>query len=327
LDENNFDNRGVSTLSQYATYTYTLANGYSCDLLGWGHTRSYAKGFVRSTTGSATATVSGLDPGASYVFRVYQYNEQPLSHTSPPSIYTECGLAVNGVSHGTTVGFNSSEPTAVGSAVASAAGTIVFTITKFNSNCHLSGLAVAPDLPPEPMSVFNVPVAPLRLTGPNVPQDFECTFGFFCKFAVDGYYLESEDQLLVLTEGSDCFAQTQNNTFMDIQGLNHNPTNNPDLWEKPHDPAVVVPNATFPLGYAARNALPGTFVVCWSARGNAGYVFLGTFTAKEANLVFPCAYGFPCTAVVSGILQDPANPPRLFPYTRPEDGVGFNAEL
>ena len=45
------------------------------------------------------------------------------------------------------------------------------------------------------------------------------------------------------------------------------------------------------------------------------YVFLGTFTAKEANLVFPCAYGFPCTAVVSGILQDPANPPRLFPYT------------
>merc|ERR1719182_1304182 len=69
----------------------------------------------------------------------------------------------------------------------------------------LSGLAVAPDLPPEPMSVFNVPVAPLRLTGPNVPQDFECTFGFFCKFAVDGYYLESEDQLLVLTEGSDCF--------------------------------------------------------------------------------------------------------------------------
>ena len=71
LDENNFDNRGVSTLSQYATYTYTLANGYSCDLLGWGHTRSYAKGFVRSTAGSATATVSGLDPGASYVFRVY----------------------------------------------------------------------------------------------------------------------------------------------------------------------------------------------------------------------------------------------------------------
>jgi hypothetical protein len=177
------------------------------------------------------------------------------------------------------------------------------------------------------MSVFNVPVAPLRLTGPNVPQEFLCVFGFFCQLDVAGYLLESEDQLLILSADGDCLAETQNNTLMEIPGWNANPTNNPLLIGEHHDPAFVAPNATFPLGYPGRNALPGDYVVCWSARGNAGYIYLGMLSAKESNLVFPCAYGFPCTAVVSGILQDPAAPPRLFEYTRPEGGVGFNVEL
>jgi hypothetical protein len=326
LDENNFNNRGYSTLSQYATYDYELANGYSCELVGWTHTRQYAKGFIRSLTGSATATVTGLDPGATYIFRIYQYNEQPLG--TPPSIYLDDnGLSVNGVSYGNTMTYNSSEPTAAGSAVATADGKIVFTFTKGTRNVHLSGIAIAPDVPPDPMSVFNVAVAQLNLTGPIVPQEFLCVFGFFCKIDVAGYQLESEDQLLILTEGGDCFAQTQNNTVMEIEGWNYNPTNNPSLIEQPHDPAILPTDATFPLGNAARNSLPGNFVVCWSARGNAGYVYLGTFAAKEAALVFPCAAGTPCTAVVSGILQDPLFPPRLFPYTRPEGGVGFNVEL
>ncbi|CAK9079343.1 GTP-binding protein TypA/BipA-like [Durusdinium trenchii] len=41
-------------------------------LKGFTHTRDYARGFLRNAPGTATATVIGLEPGALYVWRVYQ---------------------------------------------------------------------------------------------------------------------------------------------------------------------------------------------------------------------------------------------------------------
>eukprot|EP00913_Durusdinium_trenchii_P034111 g31926.t1 len=39
---------------------------------------TYALGFLRTATGPATAVVSGLEPGASYVWKFYQYNNHPI---------------------------------------------------------------------------------------------------------------------------------------------------------------------------------------------------------------------------------------------------------
>jgi hypothetical protein len=72
LTENNFNDRGDSSLSWTSTYTYSLANGYSVDLIGWTHTRNYAYGFLTNTANTnPRAIVSGLQPGGSYKFKVY----------------------------------------------------------------------------------------------------------------------------------------------------------------------------------------------------------------------------------------------------------------
>eukprot|EP00913_Durusdinium_trenchii_P032948 g30844.t1 len=78
LDDQNFDDRGVSTLDESKTFYYTLGNDYRCLLTGWTHTRpmlgiiSYAKGFIRNKPGTGKAVVSGLDHGVGYFWKVYQ---------------------------------------------------------------------------------------------------------------------------------------------------------------------------------------------------------------------------------------------------------------
>merc|ERR1740138_1920692 len=74
LTENNFNDRGDTSLSWTSTYTYGLANGYSVALSGWTHTRTYAYGFLTNTAGTnPMAIVSGLQSGGSYTYKVYQY--------------------------------------------------------------------------------------------------------------------------------------------------------------------------------------------------------------------------------------------------------------
>ena len=58
---------------QSKTFTYRLSTGYTCSLTGWTHTRTYARGFLRASAGTATATVKDLEPSAFYVWRIYQF--------------------------------------------------------------------------------------------------------------------------------------------------------------------------------------------------------------------------------------------------------------
>jgi hypothetical protein len=74
--QNNFNDRGDTSISASSTFTYTLGNGYRCELTGFDATRTYARGFVKSTGGTATATVSGLVANAQYSYLVYV---QPLT--------------------------------------------------------------------------------------------------------------------------------------------------------------------------------------------------------------------------------------------------------
>merc|ERR1711998_200923 len=73
LAENNFNNRGDTTLNSGSTYTYKLSCGYTVKLSGWTHTRNYAKGFLRNQPGSGKAVVEGLKAGATYNYKIYQY--------------------------------------------------------------------------------------------------------------------------------------------------------------------------------------------------------------------------------------------------------------
>jgi len=134
LDENNFNDRGDSSLNKQTTYTYTLANGYLCALSGWTHTRNYAKGFLRNQAGNPQALVSGLLPGQQYAYAVYQY-ASALAGTN--------GLQVNGIAQADTTSFASDAPTAKGIATATAQGEIIFIFLRKARHVHLSGLAIA----------------------------------------------------------------------------------------------------------------------------------------------------------------------------------------
>ncbi|CAJ1383285.1 unnamed protein product [Effrenium voratum] len=133
LDEQNFNDRGVSTLDESKKFTYTIGNEYKCELKGWTHTRPYAFGFVRNKPGTARAVVSGLDPEVAYFWKVYQVANLYGSANS---------LSVNGEDQGKTTASKSKEATASGKAVADKAGKITFTFTREGDEVHLSGLAV-----------------------------------------------------------------------------------------------------------------------------------------------------------------------------------------
>lgn len=123
-----------------------------------------------------------------------------------------------------------------------------------------------------------------------------------------------------------CFVELQK---MDIEGFTAEPLADASVVVPDGNGRTMQTNATFPLGHAARNALPGRFQICWAPFAGTldMYVFVGFFRAQEPSLVLPCYGEHACTAVVAGVLQDPDEPPRLFPYSRPDSGVGFNPEL
>ena len=133
LAHNNFNDRGDSSVSPTAVYAYTLSNGYACALRGWTHTRAYAKGFLANSSTVMLATVSGLEPNASYMYAVYQF----------ASALAVNGLAVNGVQLSDTTSRASAMPTATGLASASRAGSIEFAFTRRSSEVHLSGIGLA----------------------------------------------------------------------------------------------------------------------------------------------------------------------------------------
>ena len=114
LAQNNFNDRGDTTLSVSATYTYTLAHGYPCALSGWTHTRNYAKGFLRNVAGDTLAVVSALSPREEYRYKVYQFASQ-YGGSNP--------LSINGRTLISTTSAASDAATAEGIAVATTAGT------------------------------------------------------------------------------------------------------------------------------------------------------------------------------------------------------------
>ena len=134
LAQNNFNNRGDTTLNKGSTYTYKLSCGYTVKLSGWTHTRNYAKGFLRNQPGSGKAVVEGLKAGATYNYKIYQY----ASHFAGTNSYT-----VNGKSKGSTTSKASDAATASSTAVADAAGKITFVFNRQTHHVHLSGIAVA----------------------------------------------------------------------------------------------------------------------------------------------------------------------------------------
>jgi hypothetical protein len=134
LAENNFNNRGDTTLNTGTTYTYTTSCGYTVRLSGWSHTRNYAKGFLRNSPGTGRAVVEGLKVGKAYNYKIYQY----ASAYAGTNAYQ-----VNGVSKGSTTSAASDAATATGTAVADSAGKVTFTFTRQTHHIHLSGIAIA----------------------------------------------------------------------------------------------------------------------------------------------------------------------------------------
>jgi len=133
VSDNNFDDLGDATLRERSSYVYKLANGYTCKLTGWTHSRRYAKGFLRNKKGTATAVVSGLVAGKLYAWKVYQYASQFSGKNK---------LRVNGGNEIWTVASKSDEPTRMGLTKASSSGLITFQFTRVSHHVHLSGIAI-----------------------------------------------------------------------------------------------------------------------------------------------------------------------------------------
>mmetsp|Transcript_6635 Transcript_6635/g.7093 ORF Transcript_6635/g.7093 Transcript_6635/m.7093 type:complete len:1060 (-) Transcript_6635:521-3700(-) len=137
LAQNNFNDKGDTSLRRNNFYSYALANGYPVQLTGWSQTRNYAYGYLR-TIGNTwpnlpMAVVSGLVPGGIYAFKVYQY----------ASLHAGTNLlSVNGISLGSTTSSKSMEATAEGEATADGQGRITFTFTAQSDHVQLSGLAI-----------------------------------------------------------------------------------------------------------------------------------------------------------------------------------------
>ena len=133
LEENNFSDRGDSSLDSSAAYLYILQNGYPCELSGWTHTSEDAKGFLRDRAGAATAVVTGLGAGSEYSYKVYQFASEHGGTNS---------LSVNGGADVDTTASASDVAAASGTATADTDGKITFTFTRVSHIVGLSGLAI-----------------------------------------------------------------------------------------------------------------------------------------------------------------------------------------
>ena len=150
LAENNFSDKGDTTLSRSNTYTFTLSCGYIVKLSGWTHTRNYHKGFLLNQKGEGLAVVEGLKPGTEYSYLIYQ-------HASSFAGVHE--YKVNGRTRGETTSGTTDEATGNGLAVADTDGKVTFAFQRESSksggdHVALTGLALAEAEPCYELSTF-----------------------------------------------------------------------------------------------------------------------------------------------------------------------------
>ena len=126
-------NQGDKTLNPAQTYTHDLGGGRTATLTGWTHTRSDAKGYLRNIPGTASMIVSGLAPGTTYGYTLYQFASSAGGTNQ---------LSVNGGASFDVIQKNSDAATKVGTAVANQNGTIAFVFTRIAGHVHLSGIDV-----------------------------------------------------------------------------------------------------------------------------------------------------------------------------------------
>jgi hypothetical protein len=144
LAENNFNDRGDSTLDVLTEYTYQISNGYNATLRGWTHTSTYAKGFAMKDGYEAApfnpqVNVTGLVPGRSYEYRIYQFDSSGGGHAK---LCGTNGFLPPGGSEIDTTCHSSDDPTHSGVFHADSNGEALFKFVKKAVNVHLSGIAI-----------------------------------------------------------------------------------------------------------------------------------------------------------------------------------------
>eukprot|EP00913_Durusdinium_trenchii_P034110 g31925.t1 len=132
--EKNFAKYGNTNLPANRVVTTRLSSGDVVTLKGFTHTRDYARGFLRNAPGTATATVIGLEPGALYVWRVYQ---------SARLVAGVNAMKVNNIFEAEQiVSSNTFTPRKRGMTAADSGGRLIFTFIRHSLHVQLSGLAV-----------------------------------------------------------------------------------------------------------------------------------------------------------------------------------------
>ena len=121
------------------TYYITLSNGIQTRLTGWTHTRTYASGFLRNTSGYAYLTAYNLKPGETYDFATYS-----KSLNTHNTYHHAVDFDVNGGSTITIIQRETEQPTYVGHAVADSNGEIIFRfIFPGSGHIQLSGISIS----------------------------------------------------------------------------------------------------------------------------------------------------------------------------------------
>ena len=121
---------------QNNTYYITLSNGILTRLTGWTHTRTYASGFLRNTSGNAYLTAYNLKPGETYDFATY-------CNTTAASEHKDSYFNVNEGETITVKQRPTKQPTYVGHAVADSNGEIIFKFWRSASHIHFSGISIS----------------------------------------------------------------------------------------------------------------------------------------------------------------------------------------
>jgi len=143
-DKFDFNDKG-STNKLINTKAVYKQDDFKVTLSGFTHTRPYARGYLRNINGEAKATVSNLEPGKAYDFKIFQFDSSGLSYKRPLNGAAKGanGFSVNGVAQADTITLKSSnEPTATGKATANADGTITFGFTRKQHHVDLSGIEI-----------------------------------------------------------------------------------------------------------------------------------------------------------------------------------------
>ena len=127
---------GELTGIQNNTYNITLSNGIKTRLTGWTHTRIYASGFLRNTSGSAYLTAFDLIPGRSYDFATY-------SNNTTSGYHIDSYFNINGGSTITVKQRQTKQPTYVGHAIADSNGEIIFNFWRSTTHIQFSGISIS----------------------------------------------------------------------------------------------------------------------------------------------------------------------------------------